>query len=153
MNDSLTTESSVSAVWGTNIPYFSTKSWPMLCEHHDSNEILSPAHKRPGIHKCEYRVFVHVKRFRIIKVCKLCISSHYPSTKTAQKCAKSTAFHRESSENQGAERVISACRPYRNTLASPILKCSITNERLARAGYYSLSGRFESLHSCDWTAV
>ena len=26
MNDSLTTESSVSAVWGTNIPYFSTKS-------------------------------------------------------------------------------------------------------------------------------
>ena len=118
-------------------------------EHHDPKTIKPATYKRPGIHKCEYQAFVHVKRFRIIKVCKLCVSSHNPSTKTAQKCGKSTVFHRESSENQGAERVISACRPYRNTLASPILKCSITNERLARAGYYSLSGRFESLHSCD----
>ena len=32
---------------------------------------------------------------------------------------------------------------------SGILKTTITNERLARAGYYSLSDRYESLHLCD----
>ena len=40
-------------------------------------------------------------------------------------------------------------KAYWNVAGSPILKCSITNERLARAGYYSISGRYESLHSCD----
>ena len=38
---------------------------------------------------------------------------------------------------------------YWNVAGSPILKCSITNKRLARAGYYSLSDRYESLHLCD----
>ena len=32
---------------------------------------------------------------------------------------------------------------------SGILTKTITNERLARAGYYSLSDRYESLHLCD----
>ena len=32
---------------------------------------------------------------------------------------------------------------------SGILNSTITNERLARAGYYSLSDRYESLHLCD----
>ena len=40
-------------------------------------------------------------------------------------------------------------KAYWNVAGSPILKCSITNERLARAGYYSLSDRYESLHLCD----
>ena len=38
---------------------------------------------------------------------------------------------------------------YWNVAGSPILKTSITNERLARAGYFSLSDRYESLHLCD----
>lgn len=32
---------------------------------------------------------------------------------------------------------------------SPILTSSITNERLAQAGYYSLSDKYKSLHLCD----
>lgn len=38
---------------------------------------------------------------------------------------------------------------YWNTAGSPILQRSITNERLARAGYFSLSDRYESLHLYD----
>ena len=40
-------------------------------------------------------------------------------------------------------------KAYWQVAGSPILTCSITNERLARAGYYSLSDRYESLHLCD----
>ena len=40
-------------------------------------------------------------------------------------------------------------KAYWNVAGSPILTSSITNERLARAGYYSLSDRYESLHLCD----
>ena len=40
-------------------------------------------------------------------------------------------------------------KAYWNVAGSPILQSSITNERLARAGYYSLSDRYESLHLCD----
>ena len=36
---------------------------------------------------------------------------------------------------------------------SPVLKCSITNERLAAAGYFSILNYYESLHLCCWTAV
>lgn len=32
---------------------------------------------------------------------------------------------------------------------SGILKTTITNERLAQAGYYSILDRYESLHLCD----
>ena len=38
---------------------------------------------------------------------------------------------------------------YWRVAGSPVLTRSITNERLARAGYYSLSDRYESLHLCD----
>ena len=31
---------------------------------------------------------------------------------------------------------------------SPVLKCSITNERLATAGYFSILNYYESLHLC-----
>ena len=31
---------------------------------------------------------------------------------------------------------------------SPVLKCSITNERLAAAGYFSILNYYESLHLC-----
>ena len=37
---------------------------------------------------------------------------------------------------------------YWRVAGSPVLTSSITNERLARAGYYSLSDRYESLHLC-----
>ena len=37
---------------------------------------------------------------------------------------------------------------YWRVAGSPVLTRSITNERLAQAGYYSLSDRYESLHSC-----
>ena len=40
-------------------------------------------------------------------------------------------------------------KAYWNVARSPILTRSITIERLARAGYYSLSDRYESLHLCD----
>ena len=40
-------------------------------------------------------------------------------------------------------------KAYWKIAGSPILTSSITNERLARAGYYSLSDRYESLHLCD----
>ena len=40
-------------------------------------------------------------------------------------------------------------KAYWNVAGSPVLERSITNERLARAGYYSLSDRYESLHLCD----
>lgn len=40
-------------------------------------------------------------------------------------------------------------KAYWKVAGSPILTCSITNERLAQAGYYSLSDRYESLHLCD----
>ena len=42
---------------------------------------------------------------------------------------------------------------YRRIAGSPVLKCSITNERLAAAGYFSILSYYESLHSCGWTAV
>ena len=38
---------------------------------------------------------------------------------------------------------------YWNVAGSPVLTRSITNKRLAQAGYYSLSDRYESLHLCD----
>ena len=38
---------------------------------------------------------------------------------------------------------------YWRVAGSPVLTRSITNERLARAGYYSISDRYESLHLCD----
>ena len=37
---------------------------------------------------------------------------------------------------------------YWRVAGSPVLTRSITNERLARAGYYRLSDRYESLHLC-----
>ena len=37
---------------------------------------------------------------------------------------------------------------YWRVAGSPVLTCSITNERLAQAGFYSLSDRYESLHLC-----
>ena len=40
-------------------------------------------------------------------------------------------------------------KAYWNVAGSPVLTRSITNERLARAGYYSILARYESLHSCD----
>ncbi len=42
---------------------------------------------------------------------------------------------------------------YWRIAGSPVLECSITNERLAAAGYFSILNCYESLHSCDWTAV
>ena len=42
---------------------------------------------------------------------------------------------------------------YWRIAGSPVLKCSITNERLAAAGYFSIQSCYESLHSCGWTAV
>ena len=42
---------------------------------------------------------------------------------------------------------------YWRIAGSPVLACSITNERLAAAGYFSILNCYESLHSCDWTAV
>ena len=79
------------------------EEWPCLYPPH--------LQKDPVLIQREYRVFAHVKRFRIIKVCKLCVSSHYPSTKTLPKCGKSAVFQRESSENRGFELDISTCRP------------------------------------------
>ena len=38
---------------------------------------------------------------------------------------------------------------YWNVAGSPILQRSVTNKRLAQAGYYSLSDKYESLHLCD----
>jgi group II intron reverse transcriptase/maturase len=38
---------------------------------------------------------------------------------------------------------------YWRVAGSPVLTRSITNERLAQAGYFSLSDRYESLHLCD----
>ena len=38
---------------------------------------------------------------------------------------------------------------YWRVAGSPVLTRSITNERLARAGYYSISDRYESLRLCD----
>ena len=38
---------------------------------------------------------------------------------------------------------------YWNVAGSPVLTRSITDKRLAQAGYYSLSDRYESLHLCD----
>ena len=37
---------------------------------------------------------------------------------------------------------------YWRIAGSPVLKCSITNERLAAAGYFSILNYYESLHSC-----
>ena len=37
---------------------------------------------------------------------------------------------------------------YWRVAGSPVLTRSITNERLAQAGYFSLSGKYESLHLC-----
>ena len=37
---------------------------------------------------------------------------------------------------------------YWRIAGSPVLKCSITNERLAAAGYFSIQSCYESLHSC-----
>ena len=42
---------------------------------------------------------------------------------------------------------------YWRIAGSPVLECSITNERLEAAGYFSILNCYESLHSCDWTAV
>lgn len=38
---------------------------------------------------------------------------------------------------------------YWRIAGSPVLECSITNERLAAAGYFSILNCYESLHSCD----
>ena len=38
---------------------------------------------------------------------------------------------------------------YWNVAGSPVLQRSITNERLAQAGYYGILARYESLHLCD----
>lgn len=38
---------------------------------------------------------------------------------------------------------------YWRIAGSPVLECSITNERLATAGYFSILNCYESLHSCD----
>ena len=40
-------------------------------------------------------------------------------------------------------------KAYWNVAGSPVLQRSITNERLAQAGYYSILARYESLHLCD----
>ena len=40
-------------------------------------------------------------------------------------------------------------KAYWNVAGSPVLTRSITNERLAQAGYYSILARYESLHLCD----
>ena len=40
-------------------------------------------------------------------------------------------------------------KAYWRVAGSPVLTRSITNERLAQAGFYSLSDRYESLHICD----
>ena len=40
-------------------------------------------------------------------------------------------------------------KAYWNVAGSPVLQRSITNERLAQAGYYSILARYESLHSSD----
>ena len=40
-------------------------------------------------------------------------------------------------------------KAYWDVAGSPVLQCSITNERLAQAGYYSILDRYESLHLCD----
>ena len=40
-------------------------------------------------------------------------------------------------------------KAYRNVAGSPVLTRSITNERLAQAGYYGILTRYESLHLCD----
>ena len=37
---------------------------------------------------------------------------------------------------------------YWRIAGSPVLKCSITNERLAAAGYFSILNYYESLHLC-----
>ena len=37
---------------------------------------------------------------------------------------------------------------YWRIVGSPVLKCSITNKRLAAAGYFSILNYYESLHSC-----
>ena len=38
---------------------------------------------------------------------------------------------------------------YWRIAGSPVLACSITNEKLAAAGYFSILNCYESLHSCD----
>ena len=38
---------------------------------------------------------------------------------------------------------------YWNEAGIPVQQRSITNERLAQAGYYSILARYESLHLCD----
>ena len=38
---------------------------------------------------------------------------------------------------------------YWRIAGSPVLECSITNERLATAGYFGILNCYESLHSCD----
>ena len=40
-------------------------------------------------------------------------------------------------------------KAYWRVAGSPVLTRAITNERLAQAGFYSLSDRYESLHLCD----
>ena len=40
-------------------------------------------------------------------------------------------------------------KAYWNVAGSPVLTCSITNERLAQAGYCSILAQYESLHSND----
>ena len=40
-------------------------------------------------------------------------------------------------------------KAYWNVAGSPVLTRSITNKRLAQAGYYSILARYESLHSSD----
>jgi len=40
-------------------------------------------------------------------------------------------------------------KAYWNVAGSSVLQRSITNERLAQAGYYSILARYESLHLCD----
>ena len=40
-------------------------------------------------------------------------------------------------------------KAYWNVAGSPVLTRSITNERLAQAGYYSILARYKSLHLCD----
>ena len=40
-------------------------------------------------------------------------------------------------------------KAYWNVAGSPVLTRSITNERLAQAGYYGILARYESLHLCD----
>ena len=40
-------------------------------------------------------------------------------------------------------------KAYWNVAGSPVLTCSITNERLVQAGYYSILDRYKSLHSSD----